>query len=147
MDFDTTVKMSIYQIIAETAKMPSAHDIAQSLGASVKEVREAFQSLHQRRLLVPELDDPMKIRMAPPFSGIETPFAVLVGEKTYYGNCAWDALGISAALHTDAVVETMDAQSGEPMKIEVRNQRPISQQCAIHFAVPVAQWWDDIIHT
>ena len=147
MDFDTTVKINIYQTIAETTKAPSADEVALALGASVRQVREAFQSLHQQRLLVPEPDDPMRIRMAPPFSGIETPFAVKIGEKTYYANCVWDALGVPSALHKDAVVETTDPQTDEPMRIDVRDQGPIPQQCVIHFAVPASQWWDDIVYT
>ena len=147
MDLVTAVKMSIYRTIAETTRAPSADEIADAMGVSVDEVGDAFQSLHNQRLLVPEPDEPMKIRMAPPFSGIETPFVVRIGEKTYFANCAWDALGVPAALHADAVVETMDAQSGEPMRFEVRNEMPIAQPCAIHFAVPAAQWWDDIVYT
>ncbi len=85
--------------------------------------------------------------MAPPFSGVETPFRVNVQDKAFYANCAWDALGIPAALHADAVVEAADGYSGEPMRLEVRNGQPVPQPCAIHFAVPAARWWSDIIYT
>jgi hypothetical protein len=147
MDFDTTVKLHIYRSIADTAKVPTADEIARSLGADRGEVLRAFQNLHQKRLLVPEPDDPARIRMAPPFSGIQTPFAVRVGKQTHFANCVWDALGIAAALHADAVVETADGHSGAPMRIEIRDQGPVAQPCAIHFAVPAAHWWDDIVYT
>ena len=147
MDIETAVKMSVYQTIAESTKAPSAAEVARALGVSDNDALDAFRSLHKKRLLVPEPADAMKIRMAPPFSGVETPFAVRIGRKKYYANCAWDALGIPAALHENAVVETTDAQTGEPMRIEVRDQRPIPQQCAVHFAVPAARWWDDIVYT
>jgi len=139
--------MNIYQTILETTKVPSADEVARFLGVSIDEVVDAFQNLHQKRLLVPEPDEPMKIRMAPSFSGIEAQFAVRMGEKTSYANCAWDALGVPAALHNDAVVETMDAQTGEVLRIHVRDQRPIAQDCAIDFAVPAVRWWDDIVCT
>jgi hypothetical protein len=147
VDFETKVKMKIYRTIAETTKAPSAEDVSRHLGVSIEEAAAAFYSLHQKRLLVPEPDDPMKIRMAPPFSGIETAFRVRCQGRAYYANCVWDALGIPAALHADAVIETIDAQTGESMRIEVRKYGPVPQQCVIHFAVPAALWWDDIVHT
>lgn len=147
MDFDTAVKLNIYEAIAETTKAPTSAEVARALDASVEEVEAAFARLHQKRLLVPESSNPSKIRMAPPFSGIMTLFLVRVRDKSYYANCAWDALGISAALHEDAVIEASDGYSGEPVNLEVKNSKPVPQECVIHFAVPAAQWWDDIIYT
>ena len=93
--------------------------------------------------------------MAPPFSGIETAFRVNINSKTYYANCAWDALGIPAALHADGTVEAADGQTGEAadgqtgeaMTLTIREGKPLPEPCAIHFAVPAARWWEDIIHT
>jgi len=147
MDFDTAVKLNIYEIIAQTTTPPSSPAVAKALGASVEEVEAAFERLHKKRLLVPEPGNPSLIRMAPPFSGVETPFRVNVRDRSYYANCAWDALGVPAALHADAVIEASDGHSGEPMKLEVRDGKPVSQTCVIHFAVPAARWWDDIIYT
>jgi hypothetical protein len=147
MDFDTSVKMNIYETIVRTTRPPTASQVAGALGAPLAEVQATFQSLHQKRLLVPEPGDPSRIRMAPPFSGIETPFRVTVGEMQYYANCAWDSLGIPAALHQDAVVHASDAHTGEPIRLEVREGRPLPEPCIIHFAVPAARWWEDIVHT
>jgi hypothetical protein len=147
MDFDTAVKLYLYQSIAETAQAPTATQAAEALHASLEEVRSAFARLHQKRLLVPEPGDPDRIRMAPPFSGIETPFPVWVGGKVYYANCAWDALGVPAALHEDAVIVAADAHSGQPITLHIEDGRPLPEPCAIHFAVPARRWWDDIIYT
>ena len=147
MDFDTAVKMNIYETIARTTQAPTAAEVAESLSASPDDVAAAMERLHKKRLLVPEPGDSSKIRMAPPFSGVETSFRVNVQDKVYYANCAWDALGIAAALHADAVIEALDGYTGEPMMLEVRNGQPVPQPCVIHFAVPAAHWWDDIIYT
>ena len=147
MDLDTIVKLNIYETIAGTAKIPLAEDVARATGASVPEVEAAFERLHQKRLLVPEPGDKSRIRMAPPFSGIETPFRVKVDQLNYYANCAWDALGIPAALHQDAVIVASDAHTNEPIILEVKDEMPVQQNCVIHFAVPAAHWWDDIIYT
>jgi hypothetical protein len=147
MDFDTTVKLNIYSVIAETTHAPTSMEVAQALDSSVEEVEAAFQRLYQKRLLVLEPGNPSKIRMAPPFSGIETPFLVKVKDKSYYANCAWDALAIPAALHSDGDILASDAHTHEPIRLLVRAGNPVPEPCVIHFAVPAAHWWDDIIYT
>jgi hypothetical protein len=173
-DLDTSVKLKLYEVISETARMPTAAEIASALVVPMEDVLSAFERLHQKRLLVPEPDDPSRIRMAPPFSGIETGFLVRSGGKGYYANCIWDALGIPAALHRDARIEASDGFTGEPLILEVRDGKPVSENYApgdpsgdppgyptqgwpypgyfafhfaIHFAVPAAHWWRDIIYT
>lgn len=147
MDFDISVKQAVYSLVAASGAMPDSSRVADEVGASVKEVEEAFARLHKKRLLVPEPNDPSRIRMAPPFSGVPTPFLVKARRNAYYANCVWDALGVSAALHADAVVEAADAHTNEPMTLEIRGGSPLPQECVIHFAVPAAKWWDDIIYT
>lgn len=147
MGFDTSVKLRIYETIAETTRVPDARQVARELDSSVARIESAFARLAESRLLVLEPGPSTRIRMAPPFSGIETAFRVRVGERTYFANCVWDALGVSAALHRDAVVASADGFSGEPMNLEIRGGQPVERDCVIHFAVPAARWWDDIIYT
>jgi len=147
VDFDTTVKLRIYQTIAETTKAPSSDEVAEMLGVSKEQVDDAYQRLHAKRLLVPEPDDPSQIRMAPPFSGIPTPFRVDIEEKSYFANCIWDALGVAAALQKDAIVNATDGYTNEPILLEVKNRAVIPQECVVHFAVPAALWWKDVIYT
>ena len=147
MDFETSVKLRLYETIAETTRVPDAAELARALGGSVARVEEVFQILAGKRLLVLEPGSTSRIRMAPPFSGVETAFRVRIGEKAYYANCVWDALGIPAALHSDAQVSAFDGHTGEPLDLEVCGGKPVPRPCAIHFAVPPARWWDDIIYT
>ena len=147
LDFETTVKLRIYEVIAKTTRAPTSLEVAEALSASVEEVEAAFQHLYQKRLLVLEPGNASKIRMAPPFSGVETPFLVAVGGKSYYANCVWDALGVAAALQRDGDVAASDGLTGEAMSLQVRDGNPVPQACVIHFAVPAAHWWDDIIYT
>lgn len=147
LDFDTTVKLRIYEVIAETTRPPTSLEVAAALSASVEDVEAAFHRLYQKRLLVLEPGLDSKIRMAPPFSGVATPFLVKVRDKSYYANCVWDALGIPAALQGDGDVSASDGLTGEAMSLAVRDGKPVPRDCVIHFAVPAAHWWDDIIYT
>jgi len=146
-DADTTIKLTVYRTIAETGRAPDAAEVAAASGFSEADVRSSFARLHARRLLVPEPDDPSRIRMAPPFSGISTAFPVDAMGKRYYANCVWDAYGIPAALHADAVIPASDALTGEPSTLEVRGGQPVLLPYLAHFAVPAARWWEDIVYT
>ena len=146
-ELDAGVKLALYRMIADTGSVPNSAALAQTIGVLENDVREAFSRLHANRLLVPEPDDPSRIRMAPPFSGIATAFPVQARGKRYYANCVWDAFGVAAALQADAIVPASDGYSGEPLTLEVKGGQPIARSCVAHFAVPAAHWWDDIIHT
>jgi alkylmercury lyase-like protein len=146
MDFDTRVKLAIYRRAAETGSVPSAAEIATVLGASGDEAGAAFRRLRDRRVLVLE-GDGETIRMAPPFSGVPTQHLVLAGGRSYFANCAWDALGIPACLHAEGEVRSRCERSLEPLRLTVDRNGPTGDSCVAHFAVPAARWWEDIVFT
>ena len=146
-ELETKVKLTIYGITAETGRVPNSLEVARKMDAEEAEVLDAFARLHKKRLLVPEPGDFSRIRMAPPFSGIATAFPVDANGRRYFANCVWDAYGIAAALHTDAMIPASDGHTGESLWLEVKNNQPILHSYVAHFAVPAAQWWDDIVFT
>lgn len=147
VDLDTKVKLAIYEIIAQTGHVPNSAEVAREIDIDEEEVLGAFDRLHAKRLLLPDPDDPTRIRMAPPFSGVPTSFPVEANGKQYYANCVWDAYGIAAALHCNAISRAQDGQTGEPLTLEVKNGAPILKPYVAHFAVPAAHWWDDLVFT
>ncbi len=144
---DTKVKLGIYAITAETGRVPNSSELSRKIDVEEKEILEAFKRLHAKRLLLPEPNDPTRIRMAPPFSGIPTKFPVEANGKQYYANCVWDAYGIAAALHCDAISHASDGHTGEPLTLEVKSLAPVLKPYVAHFAVPAAHWWDDLVFT
>ena len=146
MDFDTQVKLAIYRHLAETGSRPSPADVAERVGSDVASVLDAYPRLRAQRVLALEADG-ASIRMAPPFSGVPTQHIVLVGGKQYYANCAWDALGVLAALHQPGEVHSRCEQSGEPLRLEVGLEGPQPSTWLFHCLVPAAKWWDDIVFT
>jgi hypothetical protein len=146
VEFDTHVKLAVYQYFAETGRGPSPRDVAALVGSDVRHVLDAYSRLRAQRLLVLEADG-SSIRMAPPFSGIPTQHAVVVGEKHYFANCAWDALGVPAALRQPGEVHSRCEQSGVPLHLEVGLEGPEPCTWLFHCYVPAAKWWDDIVFT
>lgn len=83
--------------------------------------------------------------MANPIPAVPTPFLVRAGDRSWYGNCIWDAMGISAMLQQDAVIETSCGCCGTAMQVTVVNGSLGEAPGIAHFAVPAARWWDDIV--
>ena len=146
MDLDLKVKLAIYEHFAAVGSRPSLDDIAARVGAAVPRVREIFRRLRDQRVLVLEADAET-IRMAPPFSGIPTQHRVTTTGVSYYANCAWDALGIPAALHQPATVHSRCEQSLLPLELAVSERGPEASDWLFHCLVPASQWWDDIVFT
>lgn len=146
MEFDSLVKLAVYGHFARTGNRPSATEVAEDLGANEQSVLEAYQRLRVQRLLVLESDG-SSIRMASPFSGVPTQHVVEAGGISYYANCAWDALGVLAALHKPGMVLSRCEQSFAPLQLEVGLEGPRASDWLFHCLVPAAKWWDDIIFT
>jgi hypothetical protein len=83
-----------------------------------------------------------RIHMAHPFAGHRDGARVSAPDgRTWWGNCAWDALGIVAALGLRAA----DVESGG---VTVRIRDGLTAGDALfHIAVPASRWWEDIEFT
>jgi hypothetical protein len=88
-----------------------------------------------------------ELRMLNPFSVVPTAYRVRAGGRWWYGNCAWDAFGICACLHTDGRIETSCPDCGEPIVVELRDKRSDNDSLLFHCLVPASRWWDDIVFT
>ena len=140
------VRAAILGVLAETGAAPLPLEIAGRLGSSVEQVLAAWARLREDRAIVTG-DDGVSILMANPFSGIPTGHTFEAAGIRYYANCAWDALGIPAALGRDGVVRSSCANSGEALRPEVTGDGPEPCNWLFHSLVPAAHWWDDIVFT
>ena len=146
VDFDTAVKLAIYRHFAETGERPDAETLANVVGTSADEIRSAFGRLRRSRVLYLEPDGET-IRMAPPFSGVPTQHVVEAAGTRYFANCAWDGLGIVAALKSGGTVRSRCEQTHEPLELHVGADGPAESDWIFHCLVPAAHWWDDIVFT
>jgi hypothetical protein len=130
-DSDIRLRNEIYRTFVETGRPPEADP-------------EALRRLHEAHALVL---DGERIRMLNPFSVVPTPHRVHAGGRWWYGNCAWDALGIVAALGGEGHVSTSCPDCAEPIELDVRAGQLAGDGHVFHVLVPAAQWWDDIVFT
>jgi Alkylmercury lyase len=143
---DQELRHHVYSATVELGRPPLASEVAGALGVAESEALQGFHRLQSRRLLYLARDGG-EIVMAPPFAAAPTGFLVAAAGRSYYANCVWDAYGIAAALHADATVQTSCACCGQPMTLAVEANRPLPRPGVAHFAVPAANWWDDLPYT
>ncbi len=143
---DDRVRAAIYAHFAAHGVRPSAAEVGESVGIDEAAAIAAFRRLQARRMLALDTDG-RSIRMAPPFSGVPTQHVVDADGIAYYANCAWDALGIAAALHKPAIVHSRCEESLEPLELPVGLHGPGESDWLFHCLVPAARWWQDIVFT
>ena len=142
-DLAREVRRYIFRHAAETARVPQAPEIAAALHRSEADVVGAVKQLAVGKVLILAPNDG-NIWAANPFCAVPSGFRVQAGDKTYWGICIWDALGIGAALGRDAVISAPCGDCGEPMRLEVQQGKLGYSEGIIHFAVPAHHWWDNI---
>jgi Alkylmercury lyase len=142
-EIDEAVRLHVYTTVAATAQMPATSEIASALAVSVIAVEDSLRRLAAGRALVLAPNN-VNVWMANPFSAVPTPFKVHARGKRYFAPCIWDALGIPAALHADAVVETSCGDCGAGMRLDVRGGSLTRREGIVHFALPPRRWWDNV---
>lgn len=143
---DLRLRNQTYALVVERGRVPTARELAAEAGIAEAEVVAAWRRLHDAHALVLDAAS-SEIRMANPFSAVPTAYRVSARGRWWYANCAWDAFGVCAALQADGRIETSCADCGEPLAVEVRDQRPSDERLLFHCLVPAAHWWDDIVFT
>ena len=135
----------VYERLAATGAVPSRGELVAFVG-NVGDTDRLLRELHDRHLLV--LDDSGGISMALPFAARPTEHRVVDGDRSWWANCAWDALAIPAALDADATIEATWLDTGEAVDLAVRNGVVVGQTDGfVHFAISARHWWDDIVET
>jgi hypothetical protein len=124
------LRARIFEAFARTAAPPEAPEAD----------RETLRSLAERHVVV--LDDAERVVMAHPFS-VEREGATRVDGRggTWFGNCAWDGLGLVAALGLDEAAVTSTG-----VTIRVRDGRPVDD-ALFHVLVRARDWWEDVWFT
>ncbi len=112
------VRRRIVLAFAETGRPPE--------GPDDPEVLPGLAAAH-----VVVLDDRGAVVMAHPFAAPPGGAEVRAGARTWWGNCAWDGLGIVAALGLRDAKVTSGGVAAAPGAL-------------FHVAVPARSWWDDI---
>jgi hypothetical protein len=143
------VRLFIFEHFLEHAAPPVVEQLMARFSLSRSAASEVLHDLETARhlALVKGTD---RILMAFPFSAIATPFRVTIRGRSYFANCAWDAIAFHAMLGDDVLVDSFCHHCAKPIEIELRNGHATTvdpPESLVYFALPPRQWWDDIITT
>lgn len=144
---DTDVRLHVYRAFLAHGAPPTVGEAARALGMADADVAAAYDRLALGRVIVlrPGTRD---ILMAAPLSAVPTRFLVRVDDgASYYANCIWDGLGVLAMLGANGVVDAACGDCDEQLALRVRDGRLEPNDAVVHFAIPAARWWEDIVFT
>ena len=122
------LRREIFEAFAATGAPPDVTD------------EPALRSLAERHVVVLERSG-SRIHMAHPFAAHRDGARVDAGGRTWWGSCAWDGLGIAAALGLGEATVTSNGLS-----LHVDDGR-VAGDAIFHVAVPARDWWADIRFT
>lgn len=143
-NLDTRVRLHVYERFVAVGRPPTAQETGAALDIPTDEVIASYRRLEEGRV-VALAPGTANVWMANPFSAVPTRFRVLADDgRSWWGNCAWDGLGILAAIGADGSVDASCGDCGETIEFRVENAELEPIEAVIHFAVPARNWWDNI---
>lgn len=111
-----------------------ANSVAVAGGWEVEDVLAAFSRLADGHQIAVRDD---WVWMAHPFSGAPTEYRAVIGDRSWFANCAWDSLAILALLG--------DGEAQGPHGLSWRvDEGVVTPGGLIHLLVPARRFWDDI---
>lgn len=141
---DQKVRYQVYDAVMRDGQIPAIRELVSMLSQPADKIKASVERLGAAHIFVLQKET-NEILMANPFSAIPTPFLVQAGERSYYGNCIWDAMGIPAMLKQDATIEASCGCCGTAKILEIKQGRIEEDDWLAHFAIPAVRWWDDIV--
>jgi hypothetical protein len=147
---DPDVRLFVLTHFLEHARPPLVEEIAIRFGFGLDAAAAALERLEAGRHLA-RVPGTSRILMAFPLSAIATPYRVHSPHgRSYYANCAWDAIAFHAMLRHPLRVESYCHHCGAPVRIELvegQARSPDGVLPVLYFGLPASKWWRDIVHT
>jgi hypothetical protein len=145
--FDNDIRLHIYTELTSRATAPTVGETTNALGLPEADVAAAYDRLAANKAIVLRSGS-RDVLMAAPYSAVPTRHVVrIIGQRSYYANCVWDALGVIAMLGADGDVLTSCPDCEVPLELHVRGNAIEPTDSVVHFALPAARWWDNIVFT
>jgi hypothetical protein len=143
-EFDTTVRLTLYDEFVRTGSCPAAEALAERIHAPAADVRAALERLASGKAIVLQPHS-REVLMANPLCAVPTPYRVRTRGQSFFSSCIWDGLGILAMLGGDGSLDTSCGCCGEAMTIDAAAGNVLFAAGIIHFAIPAKRWWENIV--
>lgn len=125
---------------------PTIADLAEIFKTDNESVEKALYTLQENHGVVLHPTEP-KIWAIHPFSLAPTCFYVQSKRGRWWANCAWCSLGVAALLNEDLKITTTIGAEAKQIEINIIGGEIKEKDYLIHFPVPMAQVWDNVIYS
>jgi hypothetical protein len=145
---DREVRIAIARSITTRGRIPTIAAVASDTGKDIATVDASFARMIEGHVFIPRKGS-HEIYAYDPFCVGPTDFFVTAAGRVWFGICAWDALGIPAALGEPGVIETHCGDCGESLVVEVDADGGTEQQTwtVMQVGVSARDFWKDIYFT
>lgn len=137
------LRLCIYGALARTGRMPPAAELHAVAGGH-RGLAAALAQLAADRHVALERGE---VVLAHPFATRSFGFSVMSRDTLWWGGCAWDAFAIPHLVGTDALVATRCPTCDRALAWVVNRAAPPEGPEVAYFVVPVAEMWNDVVHT
>ena len=137
------LRLCIYTALARTGRMPARAELLAVAGGH-RELADALAQLAAARHLALDRGE---VVLAHPFATRSFGFSVMSEGTLWWGGCAWDAFAIPHLTGTDALVATRCPTCGRALAWVIDRTAPPEGPEVAYFVVPVAEMWNDVVHT
>ena len=133
----------LIQGLIQRSSCPTNSALGERLGISEIAVQSLLRDLAAIHgvVLYPHACEPWVVH---PFSLTPTINWIAGETGSWWAPCIWCALGVTVLVGGNTRIHTRFGAESEPLVIDVRNGRPVSQDIWVHFAIPPARAWDNV---
>jgi hypothetical protein len=135
----------ILDFIAKHCRAPSHEHLSERLSCDTNRVESLLTELADEHGVVLHPGS-TEIWAIHPFSMAPSSFSVRAGSKSWWGCCAWCALGVVSLLDEDCVITTTLGAEDEQAHVWIRDGAIVEDHFVVHFPVPMARAWDNVVY-
>jgi hypothetical protein len=132
--------------IVDKGSAPTIRGLAESLGSTVRIVRQSLRALEDYHGVVLHQHND-EIWIAHPFSLAPTNFLVRSKTREWWANCAWCSLGVAALVGGEVQITTTLGANDKQITIEVTDGEVSQPDLLVHFPTPMSRVWDNVIYS
>ena len=137
--FDRQVRAQIYRLFSDGMTVVDGAAMAEPRGWVAKEVGASLDRLAEAHL-IKLAEGSHRVEMAHPFSGTNTGYRSVVGDRSWNANCAWDALALLAIMGDGEAF----APGADGDLVWTVDDGKVSPDGVVHLLIPASRFWDDI---
>lgn len=140
----------VYQTLAADGRAPSVGELAGRTSSDPEQVQRLLAELAEAHALVLNAEGDA-VRMAHPFTAAPMAFVLTPvdgrDDRRWWGGCAWDSFGVSAALDLEVRIDTTCPHCAKHLSLAAGPSAPPPEGLVVRFPRPAAEWWEDVVGT